>query len=112
MKVIYAVIVFAALVLPSAAFAGWGAIAYNSATGASSEAHGYSSRAAAQRAALRACAGRCRIMNWEENSCIALATNSSRGWGEGHGYATQAAAIGAAISACSGNCTWKEWACN
>jgi hypothetical protein len=42
MKIIYASIVLAVLALPGAALAGWGAIAYNSVTGAMSEAHGYS----------------------------------------------------------------------
>jgi len=112
MKVICGVTFFVALAVSSPAFAGFGAIAYNSATGASSEAHGYSSRAEAEEAALRACGGGCTIMNWEENSCIALATNSSGAWGEGHGYATQAEAVNEAISVCGGpNCTDKEWAC-
>lgn len=112
MKTIHGAALLAALLLPSAAFAGFGAIAYNSATGASSESHGYPSRAAAERAALRACGGGCSIMNWEENSCIALATNSSGRWGEGHGYSSRGRAVGAALAACGAGCRWREWACN
>ena len=111
MKTIYGVALLAALVLPSAAFAGWGAIAYNSATGANSESHGYPSRWAAEAAALAACGGGCSIMNWEENSCIALATGSSGRWGEGHGYSTYRRAVRAALSACGRGCTWRQWAC-
>jgi hypothetical protein len=112
MKTIYGVTLLAVLALPSAAVAGCGAIAYNSTTGANSESHGYSSRAAAENAALNACGGGCTIINWEQNSCIALATNSSGRWGEGHGYGSRAAAVNAAISACGRGCTWREWACN
>jgi len=111
MKVICCAALIAIVAFPGVSLAGWGAISYNSSTGASGEGHGYPSRAAAQNAALSACGGGCRIINWEQNTCIALATNSSRAWGEGHGYATQAAAVSAAISACGRGCSWREWAC-
>jgi Domain of unknown function (DUF4189) len=111
MKIIHAVVVFAALAFPSAAFAGWGAIAYNSATGAMSEAHGYSSQYTAESVALKLCGAGCTIVNWEHNSCIALATNSAGGWGEAHGYSSEAAVRAAAISFCGNNCIWREWAC-
>ena len=111
MKTIFSAALLAALVLPNAAFAGFGAIAYNSGTGAASEAHGYGSRAAAERAALNACGGGCSVMNWEENTCIALATGPSGRWGEAHGYSTSGQAISAAISQCGGGCRWREWAC-
>jgi hypothetical protein len=112
MKTIFGAALLVALMLPSAAFAGFGAIAYNSATGASSESHGYGSRAAAERAALNACGGGCSIMNWEENTCIALATNASGRWGEAHGYPTRARAVAVALSECGAGCRWREWACN
>jgi hypothetical protein len=112
MKVIYGAVLCAVLALPSAALAGWGATAYNSDTGASGEAHGYGSRGAAERAALGACGGGCSIINWENNTCVALATNSSGHWGESHGYPNRNAAVRAAVSACGAGCTWKEWACN
>jgi hypothetical protein len=112
MKIIHTSALFAALILPSTAFAGWGAIAYNSATGNASQAHGYPSRGAAERAALGACGGGCSIKNWEENSCIALATNSSGRWGEAHGYSNHREAVRAALAACGANCRWREWACN
>jgi hypothetical protein len=111
MKTLYASLLIATLAFPGSAFAGWGAIAFNSSTGGSAEAHGYASRAAAQSAALKACGGGCTIINWEQNTCIAVATNASRHWGEGHGYQTQSAAVSAALSACGSGCTWKEWAC-
>jgi hypothetical protein len=112
MKGISALVLCAALLAPGAAFAGWGAIAYNSATGVSSEAHGYGSLGAAERAALHACGGSCRIMNWEQNSCIAFATNGRGAWGEAHGYGNSNAAVAAAISACGAGCSWQEWACS
>jgi hypothetical protein len=112
MKIIYASIVLAVLAFPGAALAGWGAIAYNSATGAMSEAHGYSGQNIAESVALKLCGAGCTIVNWEHNSCIALATNSAGGWGEAHGYRGEAAVTSAAISFCGNNCTWREWACN
>jgi hypothetical protein len=112
MKVVSAIALFAALVIPTEAFAGWGAIAYNSSTGRNSEAHGYASLALAESVALKICGAGCRIINYEENSCIAFATNARGAWGEGHGYANSNAAISAALSYCGAGCTWREWACN
>ena len=113
MRTISALVLSAALLLPGTAFAGWGAIASNSSNGASSESHGYPSLRQAEHAALRACGGGCQIMNWENNTCIALATNGSGAWGEAHGYANSDAAVSAAVSACGVfGCAWREWACN
>jgi hypothetical protein len=112
MKAISVIAVFAALVFPTAAFAGWGAIAYNSSTGRYSEWHGAGSLGLAEGNALRACGAGCRIINYEENSCIAFANNSAGAWGEAHGYANSNAAIAAAISYCGAGCGWREWACN
>ena len=112
MKAIYGLMVLATLVFPSASFAGWGAIAYNSSTGASGESHGYGSQAEAENAALNFCGGGCSIINWEENSCIAMAANSARRWGEGHGYATKDEAVNAALAACNAGCSLIEWACH
>ncbi len=112
MKAIAAAVAFVMWVVPGAAVAGWGAIAYNSANGDSSEADGYESLGAAKSAALGYCGGGCRIINWEQNSCIAFATGPGGVWGEGHGYSTSGAAISAAISYCGGGCGWREWACN
>jgi hypothetical protein len=111
MKIICTTVVFAALAFPCECFAGWGAIAYNSTTGAMSEAHGYASRNIAEGVALKLCGAGCVIMNWEHNTCVALATNSSGGWGEAHGYPNKTAVTNAAISLCGGNCIWREWAC-
>jgi hypothetical protein len=112
MKAISVIAVFAALVIPTAAFAGWGAIAYNSGTGRNAEFHGAGSLAAAESGALRLCGAGCRIINYEENSCIAFAANSRGVWGEAHGYANSSAAIGAALAYCGAGCAWQEWACN
>jgi hypothetical protein len=104
MKLLGAAVLSVSLMLPGAAFAGWGAIAYNKATGASSESHGYGSLAAAENSALAACGAGCQIMNWEENECIALATGPGS-WGEAHGYPSGESAALAAIQACGANCT-------
>jgi len=112
MKAIAAAVAFAVWVVPGAALAGWGAIAYNSATGAWGEAHGYGTQADAESAALGYCGGGCQIINYEENSCIALATGPGGAWGEGHGYSTSDEAIATALSYCGGGCSWRAWACN
>jgi len=52
MRPISAVVLCAALLLPGVAKAGWGAIAYNPATGASTEAHGQAHLSTALNAAL------------------------------------------------------------
>jgi hypothetical protein len=112
MKAISAIALCAALVFPTAAFAGWGAIAYNASTGRYSEWHGAGSLGLAESGALGACGAGCTIINYEENSCIALATGPGGVWGEGHGYANSNAAIAAALSYCGRGCGWREWACN
>ena len=119
MQRIHRVLLFLSLTFPHAAFAGWGAIAFDPATGASAQAHGYPTRHEALHNAMRSCSGsRCRIINWEQNLCIALATNTrgtndSQGiiWGEGHGFNTLSEAVDAAVSACGVHCAWKECAC-
>ena len=112
MTKIFGAVSIAALVFSDVAFAGFGAIAYNSTTGAWGESHGYPGRRSAEREALRTCGGGCSIVNWEENSCVALATGSSGAWGEGHGYSRRGRAERAAISACGAGCTTRVWACN
>ena len=110
MKKIILSLVLAFGMMPSA-FAGWGATAYNASTGVASESHGYSCYDEAVAAALNACGGGCTIMNWEENSCVALATGNG-GWGESHGYNNSNDAVNAAVSACGNGCAWQVWACN
>ena len=95
----------------SSAFAGWGVIAYNDATGASSESHGWATYQQAVDEALAFCGFGCRIVNWENSTCIALATGFGH-WGEGHGFATSTDAVSAALMQCGADCAWKEWACN
>jgi hypothetical protein len=96
---------------PGLALAGWGAIAYNYATGANSESHGYGTYEAAVNAALWACGGGCSIMNWEHDQCNAFATGPGK-WGESHGYSDANSAVNAAVDACGYGCTWREWTCN
>ena len=113
MKAITAVIFCAALTLPGLAYAaGWGAIAYNPNTGASSEAHGYPHLSDALNAALNACGRGCLLVTWEHNRCIAFATNGRGAWGDAFNYGDSNSAISSAISACGAGCTWKEWACS
>ena len=112
MKAIYVAVLGSALVFSSAAFAGWGATALNSSTGAYGESHGYGNRGAAIGAAIRVCGAGCRMINWEHNSCVALATNASGGWGEGHGFSSRGAAERRALAACGAGCSIKVWACN
>jgi hypothetical protein len=97
--------------LPQSAFAGFGAIAYNSYTGQSGESHGYMFYGDAINAALYACGGNCTIINWEQNSCIALAAGCGR-YGEAHGMYSPAAASQTALYECGPGCTLQEWACN
>jgi uncharacterized protein DUF4189 len=112
MKSIFVAVLGSAVVFSSAAFAGWGATALNESTGASGESHGYPNRGAAIGAAIRACGAGCRMINWEHNSCVALATNGSGRWGESHGLSDRGSAQRRALAACGAGCTIKEWACN
>ena len=87
MKPISGLVLCAALLLPGGAFAaGWGAIAYNPATGASTEAHGQAHLSTALNAALNACGSGCLVVTWEHNTCIAFATNGRGSWGDAFNY--------------------------
>jgi hypothetical protein len=112
MKGISALVLSAALLAPGAAFAGWGAIAYNPGSGASSEAHGYATLPDALNAALKACGSGCLIVTWENDRCIAFATNGSGAWGDAFDAANQQEAVAAALKYCGQGCSWKEWACS
>ena len=101
----------AASAYPALAFAGWGAIAYNSNTGRSAEAHGFNSYGYAVNEALALCGYGCSIINWEQNSCVAFATGFNR-FGEAHGLPNANLAIQTALAECGNGCTWREWACN
>jgi hypothetical protein len=112
MKAFSTAILIAALAAPGSAYAGWGAIAYNPATGASVEAHGQAKLSTALNAALNACGNGCLLVTWEHNTCIAFATNGSGAWGDAFNYATSAAATASAIKSCGAGCVWRVWACS
>ena len=100
-----------ALILPQAALANFGAIAYNSYNGRSSQSHGYAFYQDAINTALYACGPGCTIVNWEQNSCIALAAGYGR-LGEAHGFYDANQAANAALYQCGPGCGVVEWACN
>ena len=112
MRAISAVVLCAALVVPGAAYAGWGAIAYNPATGASTEAHGQAKLSTALNAAINACGSGCLLVTWEHNTCIAFATDGRGGWGDAFNYPTSQAATASAVTTCGAGCTWRVWACD
>jgi Domain of unknown function (DUF4189) len=106
-------VLVAGLALSPAAFAGYGAIAFNTTTYAVGEAHGYYTLDDAESAALNACGGGCQIMNWEQNKCNAFATDSAaHAWGRATGMGDANSAVNAAISACgTANCVSRIWIC-
>jgi hypothetical protein len=89
----------------------WGAVAYG-AGGAWAYAYDFPSRAAAQRAALQRCGGRCGNVLTFVNSCGAYAVgNGAYGWGND---STREAAIERAMYECrirTGGCQLRVWAC-
>ena len=81
----------------------FGAIAYSPSNGAHGWSKDHSSREAAERAALTACARHaqdCRSLVWFKNGCAAYAIDpkGKAGWGWG---TTQALADGEAMKACA-----------
>ena len=100
------------MALPGSAYAGWGAIAYNPATGKSVEAHGQAHLSNALNAALNACGNGCLLVTWEHNTCIAFATDGRGGWGDAFNYPNYTAATSAAVTSCGAGCTWRVWACS
>ena len=113
MKLTTGLVLCAALLPAGGAFAaGWGAIAYNPATGASTEAHGQAHLSTALNAALNACGSGCLVVTWEHNTCIAFATNGRGSWGDAFNYPNYQAATAAAVSSCGAGCEWRVWACN
>jgi len=112
MRTISAVVLSAALFLPGVANAGWGAIAYNPVTGASTEVHGQAKLSTALNGALNACGNGCLLVTWEHNTCIAFATDGRGAWGDAFNYPNQQAATSSAVSTCGAGCTWRVWACS
>ena len=112
MRPISAAVLCAALLLPGAAYAGWGAIAYNPVTGASTEVHGQAKLSTALNGALNACGSGCLLVTWEHNTCIAFATDGRGAWGDAFNYPTSQAATASAVSTCGAGCSWRVWACS
>ena len=104
---------FAGLAVVNAAYAGWGAIAYNPTTGAASGSQEYSALPDALNAAIKACGMGCLIVTWEHDECVAFATNPNGVWGSFANAANKDAAVKGAVAACGqSDCTAKQVACD
>ena len=95
----------------------YGAIAYSPTTRADGWSHSFSTRADAERRALRECSGRardCRVAIWFKNACGALAVGQNGGWGSGWGNDRRRAEL-EAIGVCnqhSAGCRVARWVCS
>ena len=94
----------------------YGAIAYDTATGAYGYTYNYGNRASAESAALSRC-GRpgCEVRTWFYNACGALSTSNDGGWGSSRGSSRYNAEV-KALNACrqinpGKNCSIRCWAC-
>jgi Domain of unknown function (DUF4189) len=115
-------IVALGLALSPAAFASYGAIAYDSSANVARNGHGFYTQEDAENAALNACntavlsvttTANCKVMNWEQNSCIALAADGAGHWGRAQGMQDINSAINGAISACgTAACVALESTCD
>ncbi|GEO83074.1 MULTISPECIES: DUF4189 domain-containing protein [Alphaproteobacteria] len=106
------------ILTPAAAFAdSYGAIAYSPSTRADGWSHSFSTRADAERRALRECSNRasgCRVAIWFKNGCGALAVGQDGGWGSGWGGDRRRAEL-EAISVCNqhaAQCRVTRWVCS
>ena len=88
----------------------WGAVAYNSATGAFGYAADQASRRAAEGGAFRQCGGDCDVIKSFRNSCGAIAEDTNHyAWEAG---ATREIAQQKALRKCgAGSCKIAVWAC-
>ena len=95
----------------------YGAIAYSPTTRADGWSHAFSTRADAERRALRECSGRardCRVAIWFKNACGALAVRRNGSWGSGWGSDRRRAEL-EAIGVCNqytGGCRVARWVCS
>jgi hypothetical protein len=94
------------------AHAGWGAIVYNDSTGQVGYSNGWGDYDSAVNAAQNACAGVCRLVNWEHNRCNAFATGEGTTWGQSSGWSDSDDATNAAVNSCGPTCSWRAWVCN
>lgn len=112
-----AAMAFTMLAPALAAADSYGAIAYSPTTRADGWSHSYSTRADAERRALRECSGRardCRVAIWFKNACGALAVGQNGGWGSGWGNDRRRAEL-EAIGVCNqyaAGCSIVRWACS
>ncbi len=108
-----------AVMLPTtgASAAQWGALAYNSASGAYGFSYNYRSEYDADYRAISECAARgpgCEVVLRFGNGCAAFATGYNGAYGWGHDY-TRYSAERIALGECGahgGGCQIKVWACN
>ena len=110
-------IAFATLAPAMAVADSYGAIAYSPTTRADGWSHAFSTRADAERRALRECSGRardCRVAIWFKNACGSLAVGRNGGWGSGWGSDRRRAEL-EAIGVCNqntGGCRVARWVCS
>jgi hypothetical protein len=100
------------LATPASAHHLWGAVAYGPG-GAWAYAYDYTSRAAAQQAALQKCGGRCERTLTFTNGCGAyvVASNGAYGWGTDY---NKDPAIERAMQECRARgqgCQLRAWSC-
>jgi hypothetical protein len=123
MKKVFLTIAFGATLLTSGLFAqeaaaAYAAIAFSPSDGSHGRSHGFGNRAQAERAAMNFCrnagGGNCRIVNWSQNSCAALAVGRNNGWGA-FGGASRAVAERRALANCNeqtSGCQIRAWTCS
>ncbi len=123
MRKVYLTLAFGAALLTSGLAAGqaeaaFAALAFSPADGSHGRSHGFATRAQAERAAMQFCrnaGGRdCRVVNWAQNSCAALAVGRNNGWGT-FGGASRQVAERRALASCSGRttgCQLRAWTCS
>lgn len=113
MKLIFSTALFAGMAVANAAYAGWGAIAYNPTSGATAEAHEYQALPDALNAAKQACGNGCLLVTWEHNECIAFAISPNGFWASVSNAPNKAAAMDRVIKACGRpGCVVKQTACD
>ena len=96
----------------SASAVKFGALAYNSRTGAIGYAIDHDSRQSAENRALRECGSGCGVAVYFKNTCAAYAVGAKGG--TGYAFGTRDQARNAAVRNCSkydNGCAVKVWAC-
>lgn len=110
-------VIFTTLAPALAVADSYGAIAYSPSTRADGWSNSFSTRADAERRALRECSARardCRVAIWFKNACGALAVGQNGGWGSGWASDRRRAEL-EAIGVCNqytGRCRVTRWVCS